>query len=148
MKILRTILIAILVLMMGMSAAFAANIEDIAYSIEWNIGFGKYPVALDWKWHYMTQTPCTEAEWEQACALAIQHAKADGSWERMDPWGEAEDDPMTLHGQFYDPSANSRTGSTTPGDLGDESVPMYILCAAAAVTLGGVIFANKKRVCA
>jgi len=112
MKILRTIVIAMLVMMLGMSAAFAANIEDIASSIEWNIGFGKYPVALDWKWHYMTQTPCTEAEWEEACALAIQRAKADGSWERMDPWGEAEDDPMTLHGQFYDPTANA--SSTTP----------------------------------
>ena len=109
MKILRTVVIALLVMMLGMSAAFAANIEDIAYSIEWEIGFGKHPVSLDWKWHYMTQFSCTEEEWEQACAIAIQRAKEGGIWERWNFSDGANDDPTSLHGQFYDVA-----GSTTP----------------------------------
>lgn len=138
MKLIRLLAIVLMIMMLGTSA-LAADIDALADSIYFDIQVDHPVVSLDSKWHYMTQTPCTEAEWEEACSIAIALAKFSGIWT-----GD-NDDPTTLHGQFYD-AGLAEHGALILRDLGDESVPMYVLCALAALALGGVIFADRKRV--
>ncbi|MBQ9952511.1 MAG: hypothetical protein IJO98_10330 [Clostridia bacterium] len=140
MKLLKVLVVMLVVMMLGTSA-LAADIDDLAHTIYQDIQFDHPIVALDSKWHYMTNVPCTEAEWEEACGIAIARAKFSGIWP-----DSYEDDPTTLRGQFFDPNVSYHGALIL--DLGDESVPMYALCALAAVALGGVVIAHKKRVCA
>ena len=129
---LKKILALVLVLLiLGLSTGVATPYDtvetltkDIVYNMQHN--FFAAPVSAMWKRHFTAAGVFTEAEWEQACAAAISQAKLMGIWDYS--W---EDDPTVLR-----------------GDLGDSSVPTYVLCGMALLAVSGMMAARKKRLSA
>lgn len=141
MKLLKLIALILVVMMLGSSALAASRVEELTDIIYWETWECEPQVTLERKAYYMS-LGYTEAEWEEACAAAVNMVIGPDGWGWWnDEW---ESDPMTLHGQYADISYHG----ALIRDLGDESVPMSVLCALAAAAFGGVMFARRKRVCA
>lgn len=137
-----------MVLLLCMAPALAegnSRIDELAHTIRGEIACGKYPHDLMIMW----MDDYTVAEFEEAAVKAVESCVANPpAFFTMEPLWESY-----LDGSFFESaeylSILTEYGLTrTGGDLGDESVPMYVLCSAAAVVLGGMVYANKKRVCA
>ena len=148
MKILRTIAVVMLALLLCMAPAMAesdsARIDELAHSIRQEIGFGKYPHDLIIIW----MDDYTVAEFEAAAVKAVESCN-----ENPPAFYDPNDFKGYLDGSFFESEEYlaildeydlTRTGSSR--DLGDESVPMYLLCAASAAALTGAVIANKKRI--
>lgn len=127
----KAIALIMVLLILGLSTGLATPYDtvetltaDILYNMQHN--FFAAPVSAMWKRHFTAAGVFTEAEWEQACAAAISQAKLMGIWDAS--W---EDDPTVLR-----------------NDLGDNSLPVYVLSGLALLAMAGMITAHKKRVCA
>lgn len=127
----RLLALFMVLLILGLSTGLATPYDtvetltaDILYAMQYN--FFPAPVSAMWKRHFTAAGVFTEAEWEQACTAAISQAKLMGIWDYS--W---EDDPTVLR-----------------GDLGDASVPTYVLCGMALLAVAGMIVARKKRMSA
>lgn len=141
MKLIKMLALVLVVMMLGTTALASSRVEELTNIIYWETWECEPQVTLERKAYYMSQG-YTEAEWEEACAAAVNMVIGPDGWGWWnDEW---ESDPTTLHGQYADISYHG----ALIRDLGDESVPMYALCGLAAVALVGVVIANKKRVCA
>lgn len=153
MKLIRTLAVALTLLLClapAMAESGNSRIDELAHTIRGEISFGKYPHDLMIIW----MDDYTVAEFEAAAVKAVESCVANPpAFFTMEPMWESY-----LDGSFFESAEYlsilaeyglTRTGEATHGalirDLGDESVPLYALCAAAAVVLGGAIFANRKR---
>lgn len=140
----------VMALLMCIAPALAegsSRIDELAHTMRGEIGFGKAPHDLIELW----LDDYTVAEIEEAMVKAVESCVANPpAFFTMEPlWESYLDGSFFSSAEYLSILAEyglTRMGSTTPVDLSDESVPLYVLCAAAAVALGGVIFANKKRV--
>ena len=145
MKLFRTlalVLAMLLCLVPAMAESSSARMDYIVDGIISEIGFGKYP-------HHMIELwldDYTVAEWEAAAVKAVQLLN-----ENPSGFYDPADFESYLDGSFFESeeylSILAEYGlSRSDRDLGDESIPLYALCAAAVVALGGVVYAGRKRV--
>lgn len=154
MKLLKALAIVLVIAVMGSCAMAENNLEDLKDGIVEEILFGKYP-------HHMIAVYCDDyslEEWKLAAVAAVEEAKENDYRMGFD-WEGYLDGSFFESQEFYDslqavssiPSEwYARQGTTTPvileeGDLGDESIPMYVLCGLTVVALGGAVLARRKR---
>lgn len=146
MKLIRTLAFALTLLLClapAMAESGNSRIDELAHTIRGEISFGKYPHDLMIIW----MDDYTVAEFEEAAVKAVESCVANPpAFFTMEPMWESYLDGSFFESAEYQAILAEHGLDRTGGDLGDESVPLYALCAAAAVALGGAIFANKQRV--
>lgn len=143
MKLLKVLAVMLVVMMLGTSALAGApgseEVKNLANSIGLQMQTNKY-MDSDWEEMYFFQG-YTTAQICEAIEIALGELTSE-SW--------ATEECIASYENYL--AANDVCYHFYHGalirDLGDESVPMYALCALAAVALGGVVIAHKKRVCA
>lgn len=140
MKLLKVFVVMLVVMMLGTTALAGApgpeEVKNLAISIESNMNTGKY-MDSDWEELYFFEG-YTTAQICEAIEIALGELTSE-SWATEECIASYEN-YLAANDIFYH--------GALIRDLGDESVPMYVLCGLAAVALGGVVIANKKRVCA
>lgn len=155
MKLLKVLAIVLMVAVMGTSALAAANLEDMKDGIVFEIATGKYP-------HQMATLYCDDYsldEWKLAAVAAVEEAREKGYIMTFD-WEGYLDGSFFESQEFFDSleaqdidrewyiPLSWMVPAENEGDLGDESIPMYVLCGLVAVALGGAVVARRKRLAA
>ena len=144
------VLVLILCMTPVLAESGSSRIDELAGGIVDEIWFGKAPedMMIVWMDNY------TVAEWEEAAVKAVKE------YRELEEKGEAFmtmsfDWEAYLDGSFFESAEYlsilekydlDRADSASVRDLGDESVPLYALCAMAFAALAGAAAANRKRV--
>ena len=144
-RMLALVLTMLLCLVPAMAES-SSRIDELAGNIIDEIWFGKYPHDMITVW----MDDYTVAEWEAAAIKAVKdYRELEQKGDTMFPMPKALE--SYLDGSFFESeeylSILAEYGlSRSDRDLGDESIPLYALCAAAVVALGGAVYAGRKRV--
>ena len=138
MKLLRMIVIAALVMMLGSSALAGTpgehEMENLAIAIQSRMETGKY-MSSDMEVMYLFQG-FTTAQICEAITTAVG---------RLDEDTFASDECIQTYLDYVADNSDPYVHGALIRDLGDESVPLYALCAVAAAALAGAAAANRKR---
>jgi len=136
-KLTKTLAVLLIVLTLCMSAASAGS--DLENSIYADIQFGKHP--HDHYIHYVTYCGYSEAEWYAAAVAAMSRAVSEGRW--PDNWENVTPEGGRANAARQMNQTVMPTGDTP--ELGDETLPMSVLCGGALLALAGAVAAHRKR---
>jgi len=108
-----------------MLSASAMAISDLADTMVGEMSCGKYLADGGWPEHYINYCGYSEAEFLSALSEATEYAYASN----------------IINDQEY----RMYHGYLANNDLGDNSVSLYVLSAAAVLAASGAVLARKKR---
>lgn len=116
---------AILIVALMLLSTPAMAISDKAHTLVSEMQFGKYVHEGGWPEHFINVCGWSEAEFLSALSEATEYAYASN----------------IINDQEY----RMYHGYLANNDLGDNSVSLYVLSAAAVLAASGAVLARKKR---
>ncbi|MGN0802902.1 MAG: hypothetical protein ACI4MF_09950 [Candidatus Faecivicinus sp.] len=135
MKLLKLLAAALVIVLLSASALADSNFENLVSSIVFHMETDKWMDA-DREELYLSGGT-TKAELCAAIDEALTRT-------RSNEW--ISDECKASYQSYLDRCGyiSQSTASIQIRDLGDDSVPVYLLCALAALALGGAMFARRK----